>query len=330
MSEDQIFLWDTLRTIGSGFGFTEGPLWHPDGFLLFQDLPSATTHAWSPEGSTTTVRTQTGSSNGQTFNSRGEIVFCEGASTEHAGKRRIGRIEAGGVVATVADRCQGRRLNAPNDVTARSDGVLFFTNPVHIIPADQLDIPYSSVYRIDTDGEVRETSVRMPLPNGIALSPDEQTLYVSNTRPEPSVMWYPLDTEANPGPGRTVIDLPPAPEGRWHNPMVPDGIKVDLLGRIYVSAPGGVWVMTPDGTVLTVLRTPQWVTNLAFGDEDGRTLFLTCRDVVCSVRTTVPGKTPTGATSAIPFTSLFPTGDMGSRRAVRSRQPHDRDVGDGE
>ena len=300
-AEHDQFVWGSLKTLCQGFGFTEGPLWHPDGRLVFQDVREAKTLAWSPNTGVVSVRADTGGANGQTFDNRGLIVFCEGASQAHGGRRRVGRVEEGGTVSTVADRWNGRRLNAPNDIVANRDGQLYFTNPRHIIQEEDLDIPYSAVYRIDPDGLVTETTAIMSLPNGLAFSPDEKILYVANTRPDPMILAYDVDDRGNLGNERLVLELPVAPEAPKWNPMLPDGIKVDIEGRLYVSAPGGVWVADHTGEVLSILRTPEWVTNLAFGDDDGMTLFLTCRDRVCSVRTRTPGIRPAGEAVARPL-----------------------------
>jgi len=298
------FVWGSLETVCRGFGFTEGPLWHPDGWLLFQDLSAATTLAFNPDVGLVDVRLETGAASGQTFDGDGLVVFCEGASPAHGGQRRVGRIEADGTVSTVADRWDGLRLNAPNDIVAHTDGSLFFTNPRHIIPDDDADIPHSAVYRIDPGGIVVETTAIMPLPNGLAFSPDESILYVANTRPEPKIFAYDVDRAGNLGNERLFLSIPVAPESPGWDSMLPDGIKVDVEGRLYVTAPGGVWVIDPSGGVRTILRTPEWVTNLTFGDEDGMTLFLTCRDQVCRVRTTTPGIRPPGEAGARPFVAL--------------------------
>ena len=298
------FVWGSLETLCQGFGFTEGPLWHPNGWLLFQDLHAATTQAFNPDIGLVDVRLDTGAASGQTFDGDGLIVFCEGASPTHRGQRRVGRIAEDGTVSTVADRWNGLRLNAPNDIVACTDGSLYFTNPRHIIPDDEADIPYSAVYRIDPSGTVTETTAIMSLPNGLAFSPDESILYVANTRPKSTIYAYDVDDDGNLGDERLFLSIPIAPEAPGWDSMFPDGIKVDIAGRLYVTAPGGVWVIDRTGQVLTILRTPEWVTNLTFGGEDGKTLFLTCRDRLCSVQTTTPGIRPPGESRARPFVAL--------------------------
>ena len=302
------FVWGSLETLCDGFGFTEGPLWHPSGTLLFQDLRAAETLAWSRGTGVVRARVGTGGANGQTFDQDGHVVFCEGSSTVHGGQRRVGRVERDATVSTLADRWEGRRLNAPNDIVSTRDGSLYFTNPKHIIPDEELDIPYSAVYRIEPDGTTAEAGAVMPLPNGLAFSPDESILYVADTRPDPRILAYDVDERGDLGNERLLVGLPVAPEGPNLGPMLPDGIKIDVAGRLYVSAPGGVWVVDASGIVLTILRTPEWVTNLAFGGDDGTTLFMTCRDRVSSVRTTTPGVQPHGASSATP---LWPFPDDG-------------------
>lgn len=176
-----LFVWNSYEEIASGYGFTEGPLWHPDGYLLFNDM--ARGHSWRavPGKEPDLLRENTGGATGQTFDIEGRIVFCEGGLRSDGGARRVGRIEDDGTVATLVDRCDGKRLNAPNDIICATDGSLYFTNPEVRLPQEQREIGYSNVVRYAPDGSATEVCGHTSLPNGLALSPDERTLYVANT-----------------------------------------------------------------------------------------------------------------------------------------------------
>jgi len=293
-----LFEWDSCTEIASGFGFTEGPLWHPDGYLLFNDIPKA--HSWrvTPGQTPELLREDTGGANGQTFDIEGRIVLCEGGRRSDGGARRIARIEHDGAVVTLVDRWEGKRLNAPNDVICASDGSLYFTNPEVRVPADQRDIGYSNVLKYGPDGSVTEVCGHMSLPNGLALSPDERTLYVTNTRPDPKVYAYTLDADGRGGDERIFYEMPIATEDEEAQTRVPDGIKIDLKGRLYASGPGGIWVWDPDGMLLGVIKTPEWPGNLNWGGLDHQTMYITSRTSVISIRMTTPGVALTGAASA--------------------------------
>lgn len=293
-----LFEWDSYEEIVSGFGFTEGPLWHPDGHFLFNDVPRAEAWRVIPGQDPKLIRKNTGGANGQTFDLEGRVVFCEGGTSSDGGARRIGRIDHDGTIKTVVDRWDGKRLNAPNDIVCSSDGNLYFTNPEVRVPQDMREIGYSNVLRYGPDGSVTEVCGHMSLPNGLALSPDERTLYVANTRPDPKIYAYTLDDDGRGRDERIFYEMPVATEDEEAQTRVPDGLKVDLEGRLYGSGPGGVWVWEAGGTLLGVIKTPEWPGNLAWGEADNQTLFVTCRTSVVSVRMTTPGVPIPGAESA--------------------------------
>jgi gluconolactonase len=161
--------------LATGFGFTEGPLWHPDGFYYFVDIRKSTLHRIRPGQAAELVRDGTGEGNGTTFDLQGRLVICEG------GHRRVTRWAADGTSEVLVDRYEGKRLNRPNDVVCKSDGSLWFTDPGLRVPLDKRELPYAGVYRIAPDGTTSMV-VDCEYPNGLAFSPDERTLYVANTR----------------------------------------------------------------------------------------------------------------------------------------------------
>jgi gluconolactonase len=287
----------TLERIAGGFEFTEGPVWTRDGALLFSSPNTNTIYRWEPGGTLAPFRTKSGytgvdigryhqpGSNGLTFDPDGHLTMCQ------HGNRRILRVNPHGDTTVLADVYEGRRLNSPNDLVYRSDGTLYFTDPPFGLPAVFADpdkeLPFSGVFRV-AGGEIELVTDELAGPNGIALSPDERTLYVGNWDPDHTVvMRYPLDDRGRAGPGEVLVDLTAEP-----GEDAIDGIKVDERGTLYVCGPGGIWVVAPDGRRLGLLRLPEAPHNLAFGDEDGRTLYVTAETSVYRLRAGVRGIRP--------------------------------------
>jgi gluconolactonase len=277
---------DSLRCLADGFQFTEGPLWCPDGSILFQDIRAERTHRWLPNGSVKLVRERTGAANGQTFARSGKIVFCE------QNGRRVSRMVAdGSQVETLVETWTGQRLNSPNDIVARSDGRLYFTDPPYgVQPADRA-LHFQGVYVIEpqqTGPQVAQLLADdFEKPNGLAFSPDEQILYVCDT-----ARYHVRAFDVEPtgrlrvGSSRVFARLDPGQAGG------PDGMKVDQAGRVYVAVALGVWVFEPDGRLLGILETPKRPANLAWCDADARGLFITAVDAVHYLRLKVPGILP--------------------------------------
>ncbi len=255
--------------LATGFGFTEGPLWHPDGFYYFVDIRRSVLYRLTPGKTPELVRTETGEGNGTTFDLQGRLVMCEG------GNRRVTRTAPEGRIDVLVDRYEGKRLNSPNDLVFHSSGALYFTDPPFGLPMlfdDPDKAPVQGVYRVARDGTVTRLITDIKAPNGIAFSPDEKTLYVSDVDPKRAA-WLAYDvmddgTVAN---GRVFFDAT-----RWRkDPFFgPDGFKVDKQGNIFGSQPGGLSVIAPDGTLLGTIETGRPTSNVAWG-EDGHTLFIT-------------------------------------------------------
>jgi gluconolactonase len=264
--------------VATGFVFTEGPLWHPDGFCYFVDIRRSQLHRLTPGKPPELVRDQTGEGNGTTFDLQGRLVICEG------GHRRVTRWSADGRSEVLMDRWEGKRLNRPNDVVCKSDGSLWFTDPGLRVPLGEREVDHAGVYRIAADGTPTLVA-DCEYPNGLAFSPDERTLYVANTRWTPYIHAFELDAAGAVVRRRIFADM-----SSDEADGVPDGMKVDVQGRVYCTGPGGTWVFEPDGTRLGIIRTPEIPANLAFGGSDLRTLFLTARTSVYTLRVTVPGQ----------------------------------------
>lgn len=284
-----------LEKLADGFVFTEGPVWHPDGYLLFSDPNTNVIHRWTPHQGLSVYRTKSGysgldigryrqaGSNGLALDAEGRVTICE------HGNRRVTRLERNGTLTVLADRYEGKRLNSPNDLVYRSDGTLYFTDPPFGLPGFHDDpareLPHSGVYSLK-DGRLRLVSTDLRGPNGLAFSPDQRTLYVANwDEKRKIVMRYDAHDDGTLGTGSVFFDMTDAP-----GEEALDGLKVDSMGRIFVSGPGGVWVLSPEGTHLGTIKAPELAANMAFGDADRRTLYLAARTGLYRMRLPTPGR----------------------------------------
>lgn len=272
--------------VATGFTFTEGPLWHPDDYWYFVDLRPNRLHRIKLGQKPELVRMTEGG-NGTTFDLQGRLIVCEGDA------RRVTRTDASGKVEALADNYQGGRFNRPNDVVCHSNGSIYFTDPDKRRPYHEREIPGrdgdnnlwdgAGVYRVATDSSVSRLA-NCEYPNGLALSPDERTLYVANTRSSKYIHAIKLDAAGN-MVGRSIFaDLNAGTE-----PGIPDGLKVDSSGRVYCTGPGGICVFTPDGKPVGVIKWPEQAVNFAFGGADMRTLFCCAHTSVYTLRVKVPG-----------------------------------------
>jgi gluconolactonase len=266
----------TPQKVASGFLFTEGPLWHPDGFFYFVDLPSNLLYRMVPGQRPEKLRDTQGG-NGTTFDLQGRVVNCEGDG------RCVTRMEHDGTVTALADRFEGKRLSRPNDVICHSNGSILFTDPDFRVPLEDREIGRAAVYQVAASGAVSEV-VRCEYPNGLALSRDERTLFVANTRWTQYIHAIELDSAGNMVRRRVFADM--SADG---TNGVPDGMKIDEAGRVFCTGTGGVWVFEPDGKRIGILPMPEVCANIAFGGPDLRTLLLTATTSVYTVRVKVPG-----------------------------------------
>jgi gluconolactonase len=266
--------------LATGFEFTEGPLWHPDGYLLFVDIRRSQIFKLRPGGEPEIIRENSGESNGMTFDLQGRLVICEMIN------RQVTRMEADGSFTVLADKWNNQRLNRPNDVVGKSDGSLYFTNPgrERLDPA-VVDMASNSVHRIRSDGSVDNIVPTIDYPNGLAFSPDESVFYVANTRPGQYIMAYDVNPDGTVSNARRFADMPSA----HANNGVPDGMKVDVEGRVYCTGPDGCWVFTPSGERLGIIRLPEFPANCAWGGPDHQTMFFTANTSIYSLRMKTPG-----------------------------------------
>jgi gluconolactonase len=286
-----------LERVAGGFEFTEGPVWARDGALLFSSPNTNTVYRWAPAGVVTVFRPKSGyagadigryaqpGSNGLTFDPDGRLTICQ------HGNRRVIRVEPHGNTTVLADRYDGKRLNSPSDLVYASDGTLYFTDPPFGLPATFSDpkkeLPFSGVFRV-RDGAVSLVTAELAGPNGIALSADERHLYVGNGDPDRKiVMRYTLDGAGSVTAAEEFFDVTGA-EGE----DAIAGLKVDTAGNLYVCGPSGIWLLSPGGDHLGTLRLPESPHNLAWGDEDARTLYITALTSIYRIRLAIPGVRP--------------------------------------
>ena len=265
------------QRLATGFVFTEGPLWHPDGFYYFVDVRSSVLYRIVPGKAAEVVRDKTGGGNGTTFDLERRLILCEGDN------RRVTRTASDGRIEVLMDRYEGKRLNRPNDVVCKSDGSIYFTDPGLRVPLAERELPYAGVYRVMPDGSTSLVA-DFEYPNGLAFSADERLLYVANTRWAQYIHVLELDAAGRMVRRRIFADM-----SSDETDGVPDGMKVDTEGRVFCTGPGGTWVFSREGKRLGIIRTPEVPANLAFGGPDLKTLFLTARTSVYTLRVKAPG-----------------------------------------
>jgi len=271
-----------LWKVAEGFQFTEGPVWVRDGgYLLFSDPNANTIYQYSDALGLRVFRDHSGydapdigeyrqpGSNGLTLDARGRLTI-----DEH-GRHRVSRLERDGSLTVLASSYQGKRLNSPNDLVYRSDGSLYFTDPPFGLPkfgADpRKELPFAGVFRWQPDGRLSLLTSELTGPNGIAFSPDERTLYVGNWDARAKVVKrYTVRRDGSIDGGSVFVDL----TQRIPGDEALDGIKVDVRGNLYLSAPGGVWIFNAAGKHLGTITAPKPVHNFAWGGADGKTLYL--------------------------------------------------------
>lgn len=289
--------------LAEGFKFTEGPIWvnKDGGYLLFSDPNSNIIYKYKPNGTEagnlSVFRTPSGysgddiaeygqpGSNGLTLDNEGRLTI-----NEH-GNHRVTRLEKDGKVTVLANAYQGKRLNSPNDLVYRSDGTLFFTDPPFGLPKffddPRKELTFSGVYSI-YKGKLQLSSIDFTGPNGIAFSPDEKYLYIGNwDEKKKVVMRYEVNPDGTLKNGKLFFDMTSAT-----GEDALDGIKVDQRGNLYVSGPGGLWVISPEGKHLGTIIAPKHIHNMAWGDEDGKTLYLCARSGLYRIRLNIAGVRP--------------------------------------
>lgn len=286
--------------LAEGFQFTEGPVWaRENGYLLFSDPNANRIYAYQPDSASLSLfRPNSGyegadiaeygqpGSNGLTFDAQGRLTI------DQHGNRRVVRVEDDGELTVLAERHDGKRLNSPNDLVYKSDGALYVTDPPFGLPKfyddARKELPYSGVYRVHK-GKVTLLTRELQGPNGIAFSPDEKFLYVGNWDPmRKVVLRFPVKRDGTLGTSTVFADLTAEVPGE----EALDGIKVDKLGNLYLSAPDGLRIYSSQGRHLGTIVAPRPIHNFAWGDDDGKTLYLTARDRLYRIALLVEGVRP--------------------------------------
>jgi len=278
--------------LATGFVFTEGPLWHPDGHWLFVDVRAHRIYRLVPGGQPEIIREPSGGSNGMTFDLHGRCLICEGDN------RQVTRLEPDGTYTPIAQRVGGKRLNRPNDIVTRSDGSIYFTDPGGRLPASERELDFSGIHRIAPDGTLSTATAETEYPNGLAFSPDERILYVAITRRDEGciaekergevcrhqcIRAFDVAADGSLSHNRIFAEMFSAADG------VPDGMKVDAAGRVYCTGPEGCWVFDASGNHLGIIRLPEIPANCAWGGPDHQTMLFTARTSIYAMRMTTPG-----------------------------------------
>jgi gluconolactonase len=258
-----------LEKVADGFQFVEGPVWMDGVGLLFSDIPANIVYQWSAGSVTKEYLNPSGNSNGLALDSQNRLLLAQ------HGNRRLARIETDGTETALATHYDGKRLNSPNDIAVKSDGSVFFTDPPYGISPDQEELGFYGIYRISPSGSLQLLDNSLQRPNGIAFSPDETKLYVGDSESNIIYVWDVIDDTVIASKQQFVY---------MDGPSSTDGMKVDEEGNIFSTGPFGVWVISPDGTVLDTIEVPGQTTNCNWGDDDRKTLYITSGSAVYRIR----------------------------------------------
>ena len=271
-----------LTQLATGFGFTEGPVWDPAGFLWVSDETLNKIFKVDTATGQKQEILSLGDPDGSTYDRQQRLLDCASVL------RAVIRLSPDGQsYETVADRYQGMRLNSPNDVVLGPDGAIYFTDPTSDLPADQKqEIPFKGVYRIDTGGEVQLLTKAVSDPNGLAFSPDGTKMYIDDST-EKNIWVFDFHPDGTVHNGRIFGVEPGGPKDG-----VPDGMRLDRSGNLYVVGPRGIWLWDSQGHHLGTIVVPEQPANLAWGDSDYSTLYITATTSVYKLHTRAHGFIP--------------------------------------
>lgn len=261
--------------ITEGYEFTEGPLWHESGYLLFSDIPANTVYKWTPGEGAEMYLKPSGHSNGLAYDREGNLLLAQ-----HDGL--VSRLSNSKKLTVVVDNYNGKRLNSPNDLAIKSDGSIYFTDPPFGVSDEDKELDFSGVYRYSEDNGLQLLIDDFDLPNGIVFSPDESRLYVNDSQ-HGHIRVFDVKEDGSLANGKIFAEMQSDAEG------AADGMKVDTEGNLYSTGPGGLWIFSPEGELLRQVETPDRVTNLAWGGSDGANLYLTASNAVYKLETNKKG-----------------------------------------
>ena len=267
-----------VEKLAGGMQFIEGPVWTDadGGYLVFSDIPANELKRWDRKGSLTTFTSDTQGTNGNTRDASDRIVSCRHTS------RRVMRFESDGSMTVLADSFEGKKFNSPNDVVVKSDGTIWFTDPTYGTPKDEpKELPGHFVFRIDpATKKVAKVAEGFDQPNGLCFSPDEKKLYIADSGKPRHIRTFDVKEDGTLAGGDQFCKI---------DKGAPDGIRCDEHGNVWSSAGDGVHIFSPDGKLIGKIAVPETPANLCFGGADGKTLFMTARTSLCSIKTLVHG-----------------------------------------
>ena len=261
----------TVQRLWTGFRFVEGPVWKEGVGLLFSDIYPSTIYQWSRGDSTMSIYLKpSDSSNGLTFDHLGNLILTQ------MQQRRIARQEPNGTITPLVSTYNGKRFNSPNDIVVSSRGAIYFTDPDFNVPAGQTrELSFKGIFRLSPSGRLQVIDSTFDKPNGICFSPDESRLYVNESAQHKIYVWDVVDDSTFTNK-RLFYTIPQTGYA--------DGMKVDSSGNVYCAGPGGIWVVSPSGSYVTLIITPQTPSNCAWGDADRKTLYITAQTSVYRIR----------------------------------------------
>jgi gluconolactonase len=278
------------EVVASGFEFTEGPVWHPDGYLLFSDIPADTRYRWSPEDGASEVLRPSHRCNGMTLDRSGALLVCEHV-TSCVVRARLGPDGRELSREVLASTYRGRELNSPNDLVERSDGSIYFSDPTYgrmegVGLEREPELGFRGVFRLDPCGGLELLVSDFVQPNGLSFSPDESLLYIADSE-ACSVRRFdvlPSGSLANEQLFASEVGAPIPGEIDFE---APDGLKCDERGNVWTTGPGGIWVIDPTGRHLGTIETPEWSANFTWGGPDLRTLYIACFSSIARIPVSV-------------------------------------------
>jgi gluconolactonase len=269
-----------LELVSGGMGFTEGPVWNPAGFVYVSDEVFNKIFRIYPDGHKEEL-ISLGDPDGNTYDEHRQLIDCASVL------RAVIRIKPDGTYIVLANRYQGKRFNSPNDVVTGPDGALYFTDPTSDLPKDQKqELDFKGVFRLDSQGQVTLLTKELTEPNGLAFSPDGKRLYVDDSA-QRNIRVYDFQTDGTLRNGR-IFGEEPGPKGEG----VPDGMRLDRAGNLYVTGPGGLWVWDSEGHHLGTIMLPEQPANLAWGEADLKTLYITATTSLYKLKTNATGFVP--------------------------------------
>lgn len=276
-----------VEQLGTGFIFTEGPIWNPaEAALYFNDIPGDVRYRWDATDGIVEVKRPNNNANGMTFDAKGRLIICEHATS------RVVRETADGQLEVLASHFDGKELNSPNDVVVAEDGSIYFTDPSYGRMAGfgverSQELPFQSLYRVPPEGnELELLATDFEQPNGLCFSPDGSRLYVNDTVKH-HIQAFRIDADGSATDGFIFKEIARGTLGDG----VPDGMKCDAQGNVYVSGPSGIWIISPNGEHLGVIQIPEVVGNFNWGGSDWRTLYVAASTSLYMLPMKTPGAT---------------------------------------